>query len=102
VSYSTLAQNQAIGGAGDVGGNGGDGLGGGLVVQDSGSATLSHSRVTGNEATGGAAGAGGTAGLGQGGGIYLLGGQVCVEYTWIADNHASDSDDDVFGDLCFI
>jgi hypothetical protein len=56
--------------------------------------------VTDNEATGGAAGAGGTAGLGQGGGIYITpGGMARAEHTRIRGNHASDSDNDVFGDL---
>ena len=80
------------------------GAAGGLYVQGTAIVTLSHSNVTGNEATGGAAGAGGTAGLGQGGGVYIVpGGTVCVDrMTHIRNNHASTSDDEVFGDLCFI
>ena len=40
----------------------------------------------------------------MGGGIYIVaGGTVCVDLvTDITDNHASTSDDDVFGDLCFV
>jgi hypothetical protein len=41
------------------------------------------------------------AGLGQGGGLYLTpGGVACADLaTAIFANHASTSDDDVFGDL---
>jgi hypothetical protein len=39
-------------------------------------------------------------GLTSGGGVYIVsGGQACAEKTKIKDNHASDRDDDVFGDL---
>jgi hypothetical protein len=53
-----------------------------------------------NQAEGGA-GEGGSAGLGQGGGLYLTpGGIACADLrTAILANHASTSDDDVFGDL---
>jgi hypothetical protein len=57
-------------------------------------------RRQGNEATGGAAGASGTEGLGQGGGVYIApGGTVSVRHTRITRNHASTSNDNVFGDL---
>jgi hypothetical protein len=44
--------------------------------------------------------AGGTAGLGQGGGVYIVpAGIVSVRHTRITRNHASTSNDNVFGDL---
>ena len=51
-----------------------------------------------------AAGIGGSDGQGVGGGIYIVAsGTVCVDLvTNITHNHASTSDDDVFGVLCFI
>ena len=63
--------------------------------------TVTGSTVTGNQATGGAAGAGGSAGLGVGGGVYLTdGGIACLDVwtsTHVTGNHASTSDDDIFG-----
>jgi hypothetical protein len=54
-----------------------------------------------NHAIGGAAGLGGIDGEGVGGGLYLTpGGVACADLlTVIAGNHASTSDDDVFGTL---
>jgi hypothetical protein len=47
-----------------------------------------------------AAGSGGSDGQGVGGGVYIVpGGTVCARHTRITGNHASTSDDDVFGDL---
>jgi hypothetical protein len=65
------------------------------------SLTLLGSVVTLNRADGGAAAEGGSAGLGQGGGLYLTpGGIACADLlTLIVGNHASTSDDDVFGSL---
>jgi hypothetical protein len=111
VSYTTLVQNQATGGAGGVGGNGGNGQGGGIwngfpnpLGGTPSTLTIVHSAIVNNRADGGAAGSAGSAGLGQGGGIYIIpGGTVCVDLvTNVTNNHASDSDEDVFGDLCFI
>jgi hypothetical protein len=111
VSHSTFDGNQALGGAGGVGGNGGNGQGGGIWIGGPNplngtpsTLTLVHSTIVNNRADGGVAGSGGSAGLGQGGGIYIVpGGTVCVDrVTDITDNHASTSDDDVFGILCFI
>src|SRR5262249_34420033 len=92
VSYSTLSQNQAIGGAGATGSTGGDGQGGGLFVQDSGSASLLYSNVIGNEATGGV---GRTAGLGQGGGIFNEG-QLTVQHNLISGNSAGSAGGGLF------
>jgi hypothetical protein len=60
-----------------------------------------RSLVALNRADGGAAGDGGSDGLGQGGGLYLTsGGIACADLlTAILANHASTSDDDVFGTL---
>jgi hypothetical protein len=57
--------------------------------------------VEGNRADAGAGGAGGSPGPGQGGGVYVSAGSMaCADAaTVIAGNHASTSDDDVFGDL---
>ena len=61
--------------------------------------TLKGTDITGNEAAGGAAGAGGTGGLGQGGGLYNQTGAEAFadSETTMTGNHASTSDDDVFG-----
>jgi hypothetical protein len=61
--------------------------------------TVVDSTVADNGADGGAAGSGGSAGLGQGGGVYVVpGGSVCVDVvTHLTHNHASSSDDDIFG-----
>jgi hypothetical protein len=63
--------------------------------------TLQRDLVVFNRADGGAAGAGGSAGLGQGGGVYVsAGAMACADLaTVILGNHASGSEDDVFGDL---
>jgi uncharacterized protein (TIGR03118 family) len=111
VSHTSLVENQASGGAGGVGGNGGNGQGGGIWngpanPLDGTPSTLSidHSSIVNNRADGGASGSAGGPGFGHGGGIYIVpGGTVCVDLvTQITRNHASTSDDDVFGILCFI
>ena len=106
VTQSALIGNLAIGGAGGLGGNGGNGLGGGVFNGapnpfGTPSLTLHHSLVALNRADGGAAGSGGSAGLGVGGGLYLSpGGVACADLlTAILANHASTSDDEVFGTL---
>jgi hypothetical protein len=105
VTNSALLLNEAIGGAGATG-NGGNGLGGGifnggLPTFNASSLTLDGSLVVRNRSAGGAAGDGGSAGLGVGGGLYLTpGGVACADVlTVIRRNHATTSDDDVFGDL---
>jgi hypothetical protein len=96
-----LLCNQAVGGAGAAGANGGNGFGGGLYNDGTSSLTVTGSTITGNQATGGAAGSGGTAGLGEGGGLYLaVGGAACLDaftQAHVTNNHASTSDDDIFG-----
>ena len=59
------------------------------------------STIVNNGADGGAAGAGGSQGLGSGGGLYVTPGSIaCADLlTVIHANHASTSDDDVFGTL---
>jgi uncharacterized protein (TIGR03118 family) len=107
VSASLLMLNEAVGGAGGLGGNGGNGQGGGAfnggpVSGATASITFLASGIVFNEAEGGAAGSGGSAGgLGQGGGLYLTsGGDALADaLTVIFANHASTSDDDVFGTL---
>ena len=105
MSDSLIALNRAIGGAG-ASGNGGDGQGGGVFngapqpVPARRASSLRRSRIVFNRAGGGTAG-GGTAGPGQGGGLYLAPGGVASAHrrTAIHFNHASTSDDDVFGVL---
>jgi hypothetical protein len=105
VTDSVIALNRAIGGAGNAG-NGGNGQGGGIFNGGPSpfgtpSLTLLRSIVPLNRADGGTAGSSGSAGLGQGGGLYLTpGGVACADLvTAILANHASTSDDDVFGSL---
>jgi hypothetical protein len=96
--------NAARGGAGGLGGNGGNGQGGALFNDATATLTLYGSQIVNNAVAGGAAGLGGSDGQGVGGGLYLTpGGVACADlWTVILANHASTSDDDVFGDpgLC--
>lgn len=95
---STVTGNRAVGGAGGDGRNGGSGQGGGLNLS-AGTITIEESVITANEAIGGPPGAGGPmAGPGIGGGVYISGGAaVTIRDTSIAGNHATTSNDDVFG-----
>jgi hypothetical protein len=123
VSNSTIDQNAVTGGAGGPGGNGGDAWGGGLAVLLGASLTIENSIVAENFAVGGDGGCGGNGGNGLGGGIYNdatdsggtdgngIGGGLYLTpggvakadlLTVIFANHASTSDDDVFGILSFI
>jgi hypothetical protein len=101
VSGSTVDHNLAIGGEGGSGGNGGNGLGGGIYEDSLSTLTLKVATVEHNRALGGDAGAGGSDGQGIGGGLYVApGGVACADVlTVIAHNHASTSDDEVFGTL---
>src|SRR5262249_60945408 len=74
---------------------------GALYSPPTAKATTRHSITTRNQANGGP---GITIGAGQGGGVFIVsGGAVCVDvFTIITANHASTSDDDVFGTLCLI
>jgi hypothetical protein len=92
VSNTTVDHNLA---------SGGDGLGGGIYEDALSSLTLIGVTVEYNLATGGAAGIGGSDGQGVGGGLDLTPGGVAYAdlLTVILRNHASTSDDDVFGTL---
>jgi hypothetical protein len=92
-------QNTAQGGAGASGGNGGNGFGGGLFIDAGASDTVLSSVITNNQADGGAAGTGGSAGQGIGGGVYNLGTFDLDAASVIHHNHASTSNDDVFGPI---
>jgi hypothetical protein len=81
-----VAYNDAQGG----GGNGGDGLGGGLYNDGTSTLTVTLSTVTDNYATGG------IAGQGIGGGVYSLGIFAYDPTTIIKKNHASTRNDDIF------
>jgi hypothetical protein len=104
IDRSMIANNEAIGGTGGVGGNGGNGQGVGLFALSGSTVTLTNVMVTGNQAEGGAAGSGGEEGQGVGGGVYVQSGAtVCADaLTIISGNHASTSDDDVFGVTIYI
>ncbi|HZY87574.1 MAG TPA: hypothetical protein VFE78_22235 [Gemmataceae bacterium] len=97
VSGSFVLANAAEGGAGAGGANGGNGLGGGAFIDVGATGAVLTSVVTGNQADGGAAGAGGSAGQGVGGGVYNLGTFDLDAASVIVGNHASTSNDDIFG-----
>jgi hypothetical protein len=103
LSNSTVENNRAIGGAGGLAGDGGDGQGGGIFQDGNAHSTLTliGDTIDRNHAIGGAAGPGGSDGEGVGGGLYLTpGGVACADaLTAIFANHATTSDDDVFGTL---
>jgi hypothetical protein len=67
IDQSTIVGNQAIGGAGQTGGNG---QGGGIANLNGGVLTLSDSLIALNRAIGGNGGTDGNGGDGQGGGIF--------------------------------
>src|SRR5262249_21130450 len=102
-----VSSNQAHAGAGVAGGNGGNGLGGGIYNDgrtDFGvsALTVTGSTITLNDAVGGAGDHGGNDGQGIGGGLYLAGGgSVCLDafsVFQVKHNHASTSNDDLFGE----
>jgi uncharacterized protein (TIGR03118 family) len=104
VTNCTLDHNRAIGGEADDGGNGGNGFGGGIYNDGNSpfgvsSLTVTGSTITHNEAKGGEGEDGGSDGQGIGGGLYLAaGGIVCIDTTTVVKkNHASTSNDDIFG-----
>jgi hypothetical protein len=78
---------------------GGDGQGGGMLLVFGGRACFQNTEITGNRAVGGA---GSPEGQGVGGGLYIfpqLSPRVAAPGTIIADNFASTSHPDVFGEL---
>jgi hypothetical protein len=83
----------ALGGDGEV--SGGDGFGGGLYI--GGNTSIAATIIANNHANGGDGGAGGSDGEGIGGGVYAQGAFELVNLTLIRSNHASTSDDDIFG-----
>jgi hypothetical protein len=84
-----------VGGAGTSDGSGGDGLGGGIYLASGANACFSEVVVTANVAR---AGSGGTEGQGIGGGIYVTASANAGGVnTSTFGNHASTSDDDIFG-----
>jgi hypothetical protein len=97
VAQSTLANNEALGGAGGAGANGGDAFGGGIATQlatsglpVAGSVTVSDSTLSGNQAIGGAGGTGGNGGNGLGGGIFVATGTtLCVLDSNLTGNKAT-------------
>jgi hypothetical protein len=98
INHSSVSHNRSVGGEG---GSGGDGYGGGIFEDAPSSLTLTGARVGHNRAVGGEGGPDGSDGEGVGGGLYLTPGAVaCADVlTVIAHNHATTSDDDVFGIL---
>jgi hypothetical protein len=94
-----ITQKRTDGGVGGVGGTGGDDLGEAIDEDALSSLTLTHATVERNRAVGGSAGTGGSDGQGVGARFYNAGGTVRPDHTKIKHNHASSSDDDVFGSL---
>jgi hypothetical protein len=103
-----VTDNLAAGGTGGADGNGGNAFGGGIAnfnpappLPGPPVITLLGTLVTGNSAVGGVAGTGGAAGAGIGGGLYnQVGALANVDAsTSIIGNHASTSNDDIFGTL---
>jgi hypothetical protein len=94
-----VAANAADGGAGAAGDNGGNGEGGGLFNDTGATTTVLTSAIVGNQADGGDAGAGGSDGQGVGGGVYNLGTFDLDAASIVLGNHASTSDDNVFGPI---
>ena len=101
VRDTTVDHNRVVGGAGGAGGDGGDGQGGGIFEDAQSTLTLTGTTVEHNHAIGGAAGQGGSDGEGVGGGLYITpGGLASADVlTSVFANHATTSDDDVFGTL---
>jgi hypothetical protein len=83
------------------GGNGGDGLGGGMFVE-AGAVMLHHTTVDYNSAVGGKGGSGSPNGLGEGGGLYMWSTAAVVHLdaftlTNTINNTASTSNNNIFG-----
>lgn len=87
---TAINRNRAIGGDGI---NGGDGLGGGAYNEPLSAIMLDHSSVTDNHANAGD----GYNSEGIGGGIYFLGLFEPDVFSMISQNHASTSNNDIFG-----
>jgi hypothetical protein len=99
VADTAIGLNLAEGGAGGAGGNGGSGQGGACYVYGATTATIDGSEIVFNAAVGGAAGAGGAVGQGSGGGLYISAGAgvTLSSPSEVVYDHASSSDDDIFG-----
>src|SRR5262249_38385755 len=97
VTGSTLANNHAIGDDGSSGGQGGNGFGGGAFNDPTSALTFTNSTVSENHANGGDGDGAGLDGQGIGGGVYNLGTLAVDVLTQVRKNHASTSDDDIFG-----
>jgi hypothetical protein len=97
VSGSTIVQNQA------QGGYGGNGEGGGIYVDSSGSATIDQTIIALNLAIGGLGDCGGSDGDGIGGGLYVAsGGSVSLKKSIVAGNFASTSNNDIYGTVTYL
>jgi hypothetical protein len=90
VGNLTLTDNQAVGGAGDVGGAlTGDGIGGGLANGMGAAATVTGCTFTGNQAVGGPAAAAHGGGDGLGGAVAnILGATLTVSGCTLTGNQA--------------
>jgi hypothetical protein len=97
ITNTIVDHNQARGGDGGAGADGGNGFGGGLYNGRLSSLSLIGATVEYNLALGGEAGSGGLDGQGIGGGVYTLGTFSFDDTTVIKKNHASTSDDNIFG-----
>jgi hypothetical protein len=97
VTNCSIDSNLAQGGAGGTGANGGDGLGGGAYV-GGGTATIDPTDIRFNNAQGG------KAGNGVVGGLYIdVSASVTLsKQTVVAQNHASTSHDNIFGNYTLV
>jgi hypothetical protein len=87
VTDTSIKRNLAQGGSG-----GGNGLGGGVYI-DGTTATFTDTMIVSNTANGGSGG-----GQGIGGGLYINSGAVSLKgKTKVVGNHASTSNNDIFG-----
>jgi hypothetical protein len=89
VSGCTLEHNEALGGAGVAGAEGGYGMCGGLDAEGPSNVTVRNCRIEHNRALGGPGGLGGNGGIGGGGGLRSGdGATLTVINTIVAHNHA--------------
>jgi len=103
VSNCQVIGNMAQGGTAGSSAVGGDGLGGGLFA-GSGTVMIDAALVSGNQSQGGADSQGSTSGNGLGGGVYVDPAATVTANarTTMVGNHASKSNDDVFGTITIV
>ncbi len=100
MSSSSFLDKTAVGGAGSSGFAGGDGIGGGISLDKSSTATITGIVLSFNQVLGGAGGAGQDGGTGAGGGIAA--GARSLYFPGLPDNTSVTlSDALISGNLCW-